>query len=171
MIKQRWHAAVLLLAGCSGGTPASGPVAPSPGTARGTVESFMQAVADSNLTQMGSLWGTAAGPAAKTRQPPDYERRIVVMQSYLRNESHRLLPSTPSGSGREDIQVEIRRELCTWTVPFTVIRLGDNSWVVNQVDLTKAGNPARPCVPGAAGDSTAPALDTTAPAEDTAPPE
>lgn len=157
MTKQRWHVAVLLLAACSGGgTTASAPVAPSPGTARGTVESFMQAVADSNLAQMASLWGTAAGPAAKTRQPPDYERRIVVMQSYLRNESHRLLPSTPSGGGRDEIQVEIRRELCTWIVPFTVVRLGDNTWVVNQMDLTKAGNPARPCAPGAAPDSTAP---------------
>ena len=157
MTKQRWHVAVLLLVACSGGgTTASAPVAPSPGTARGTVESFMQAVADSNLAQMASLWGTAAGPAAKTRQPPDYERRIVVMQSYLRNESHRLLPSTPSGGGRDEIQVEIRRELCTWIVPFTVVRLGDNTWVVNQMDLTKAGNPARPCAPGAAPDSTAP---------------
>jgi hypothetical protein len=157
VIKQRWHAAVLLLAACSGGgTAASGPVAPSPGTARGTVESFMQAVADSNLSRMATLWGTYSGPAAKTGQPPDYEKRIVVMQSYLRNESHRLLPSTPSGGASEELQVEIRRELCTWVIPFTVIRLGDNTWLVNQVDLTKAGNPARPCVPGATQDSTAP---------------
>ena len=156
MIKQRWYAAVLFLAACSGGgTTGSDPVAPSKGTARGTVESFMQAVADSNLTRMAELWGTAAGPAAKTGQPSDYERRIVVMQSYLRNESHRVLPSTPSGGGTEELQVEIRRELCTWVVPFTVIRLGDTTWVVNQVDVAKAGNPARPCAPGAAEDTSA----------------
>jgi hypothetical protein len=35
------------------------------------VDAFMQAVADSNLTQMASLWGTSAGPAAKTNQPSD----------------------------------------------------------------------------------------------------
>ena len=35
-----------------------------------------------------------------------------------------------------------------WVIPFTVLRLGDGSWIVNQVDLTTAGNPARPCVPG-----------------------
>lgn len=160
MIKQRWHAAILLLAACAGGTPAAAPVTPSTASARSAVESFMQAVADSNLSRMASLWGTAAGPAAKTRQPPDYERRITVMQAYLRNESHRVLPSTPSGGPSDDLQVEIRRELCTWVVPFTAIRLGDGSWLVNQVDLTRAGNPARPCEPGAQDSTAAP--DTTA---------
>jgi hypothetical protein len=157
VIKQRMLAAALLLAACSGGgTTASGPVSPAATSGRGTVEAFMQAVADSNLTRMAQLWGTAAGPASKTNQPPDWDRRVSIMQSYLRNESHRLLPSTndPQGS-TEDVQVEIRRELCTWVVPFTTIRLSDNTWLVNTVDLTKAGNPARPCAPGAGPDSTA----------------
>ena len=51
----------------------------------------MQAVADSNLQKMARLWGTSAGPAAKTNQPPDYERRIVVMQAYLRNDDYRII--------------------------------------------------------------------------------
>ena len=157
MIKQQWLATVLLLSACSGGgtTASPGPVAPSPKTARGAVEAFMEAVADSNLSRMAQLWGTASGPASKTNQPPDWERRITVMQSYLRNESHRLLPATPASDTREDVPVELRRELCTWVVPFTVIRLGDGNWLVNQIDLTKAGNPARPCVPGGAQDTTA----------------
>jgi hypothetical protein len=33
-------------------------------------------------------------------------------------------------------------------VPFTAIKLADGTWLVNQVDLTVAGNPAQPCVPG-----------------------
>ena len=120
----------------------------------------MQAVADSNLTRMGTLWGTNAGPASTTNQPSDWERRITVMQAYLRNESHRLLPSTPSGAASDEVQVEIRRSLCTWIVPVTALRLSDGSWLVNQVDLTKAGNPARPCIPGADQDTSA--ADTTA---------
>lgn len=156
MIKQRWHAAVLLVVACSGGgAPAAGPVAPSSGSAAGAVEGFMEAVADSNLSRMATLWGTNAGPASRTRQPPDYEKRITVMQSYLRNESHRVLPFTPTGGASENVQVEIRRGLCTWVVPFTVIRMGDGSWLVNQVDLAMAGNPVRPCGPGAAQDTTA----------------
>lgn len=156
MIKRRWHAAVLLLFACSGGGASSADtVAPTTGSARGVVESFMEAVADSNLSRMATLWGGNAGPASRTGQPPDWERRILVMQAYLQNESHRLLPSRESGGSSEQVPVEIRRALCTWVVPFTAIRLGDGSWLVNQVDLTKAGNPARPCVPGAGQDTAA----------------
>jgi hypothetical protein len=72
------------------------------------------------------------------------------MQAYLQNESHRVVKDVPEGTGdtRRGVQVEIRRELCTWVVPFTAIKLADGSWIVNQVDLTAAGNPGRPCVPG-----------------------
>ena len=78
------------------------------------------------------------------------------MQAYLRNESHRVVSDGPATAARpaDAVQVELRRQLCTWIVPFTVIRLGDGTWIVNQVDLTAAGNPARPCVPG--GQDTAP---------------
>ena len=115
----------------------------------------MQAVSDSNLSRMAELWGSTGGSAAQTKQPSDYERRIAVMQAYLRNESHKVLPSsTPESATRQDFQVEIRRELCTWTVPFTVVKAGDG-WLVNQIDLTKAGNPARPCVSEPGQDSTA----------------
>ena len=86
----------------------------------------MQAVADSNLSRMAELWGTSGGPAAQTKQPSDYERRIAVMQAYLRNESHKVLPSATPGDRQlaRTFQVEIRRELCTWIVPFTVVKAG-----------------------------------------------
>ncbi len=163
MILQRWCAALLALVACGGGG-SSGSVAPA-NSAAGAVESFMQAVADSNLPRMAELWGTASGPAARTRQPADWEKRILVMQSYLRNESHRVLPGAPSATaGRQDVQVEIRRELCTWMVPFTAVQTS-SGWVVNQVDLTAAGNPARPCIPGQMQDSAARQPDAAAPQE------
>jgi hypothetical protein len=46
------------------------------------------------------------------------------------------------------VQVEIRRQLCSWVVPFSAIKLSDGTWIVNQVDVTAAGSPAQPCVPG-----------------------
>jgi len=148
VIKTRALVLAVLLAACGGGSAPS-TVAPST-SARGAVDAFMQAVADSNLTRMSQLWGTSAGPAAKTNQPSDWERRITVMQAYLQNESHRVVGDTPEGTGgtRHAVQVEIRREFCTWVVPFTAIKLGDGSWIVNQVDVTAAGNPGRPCAPG-----------------------
>jgi hypothetical protein len=156
VIKLRPMVLAALLAGCGGGSTAATNVAPT-NSAKGAVQSFLEAVADSNLTQMANFWGTAAGPAGRTRQPPDYERRIAIMQAYLRNESHRIVSDTPEAGGtRHALQVEIRRQLCAWTVPFTAIKLGDGNWIVSQVDLTAAGNPARGCDPGAQTDSTSP---------------
>jgi len=148
VIKARALVLAVLLAACGGGSAPS-TVAPAT-SARGAVDHFMQAVADSNLTQMANLWGTSAGPAAKTNQPSDWEKRIVVMQAYLQNESHRVVSDSPEGTGdtRHALQVEIRRQLCSWVVPFTAIRLANGAWIVNQVDVTAAGNPAQPCVPG-----------------------
>lgn len=149
MIQRRWFAAALLLAACSGGGGGATQVHPA-NTASAAVESFMKAVADSNLAGMASLWGTIRGPAARTHQPSDYEKRIVVMQSYLGHDDFRILGDSPDGSDvRHAVQVQIRRGACTWTVPFGVIQLTDRSWIVNQVDLTAAGNPARPCDPSA----------------------
>jgi hypothetical protein len=148
--------AAATLAAC-GGSAGGRSSSPAPVTsARGAVEQFLQAVADSNLQKMASLWGTAAGPAARTNQPPDYERRIIVMQAYLKNEGTAITGDAPDGEpDRHLVQVELRRQLCTRTVPFTVIKLADGSWLVNQVDLTAAGNPARPCLPGSERDTTA----------------
>ena len=110
------------MAACGGGGGA-GQVHPA-NTASAAVENFMQAVADSNLVAMASLWGTAKGSAAHTKQPPDYERRIVVMRSYLVNDDCRIESDAPDGSdGRHAVQVQIRRQACTWTVPFGVIQM------------------------------------------------
>jgi hypothetical protein len=114
----------------------------------------MQAVADSNVVKMANLWGTASGPAARTNQPPDWQRRVAIMQAYLRNDSFRVTSDEPETNvNRRALQVEIKRQACTWSVPFTAIKIRDGSWIVTQVDLAAAGNPARPCQEGAVRDS------------------
>jgi hypothetical protein len=145
---------VLLLAACGGGT-AQKPAQPA-GSASGAVRSFMQAVADSNLEKMASLWGTVNGPAAKTNMPSDYRRRVAVMQAYLRNQSFRIISDQPQATeNRRAIQVELKRETCTWRVPFVAIKTTDGAWLVTQVDLAAAGNPARPCLDPATVDTAA----------------
>lgn len=113
----------------------------------------MQAVADSNVAKMASLWGTANGPASRTNQPPDWQRRVIIMQAYLRNQSFRITSDVPEASeNRRALQVEIQRETCTWAVPFVAIKDRQGSWLVTEVDLAAAGNPARPCNDGAAAE-------------------
>ena len=149
MTKLGCCATALLLAAC-GGTPATVQPAKS---AAAAVQAFMQAVADSNISKMASLWGTTNGPASKTNQPTDWERRVAIMQAYLKNDSFRLTSDVGESEARRALQIEIRRKTCTWSVPFVAVKIGDGSWLVNQVDLTQAGNPARSCDEGAS-DST-----------------
>ena len=139
-------------AACGGRAPGAAEPAVS---ARETVTAFMRAVADSNLTKMAELWGSSKGPAASTGQPADYARRIVVIQSYLRSDDYRIASDVGEGDSRRAMQVELRRQACTWAVPFVVTKADNSSWVVSNIDLTRAGNPARPCDPDAQKDSVA----------------
>ena len=149
-----WIGATLVLAACSSAsTGGPGEVRPA-GSASSAVTEFLRAVSDSNLSKMASLWGTTAGPASRTKQPPDYERRIAVMQAYLRHDDFRIASDTPETPPTQHaLQAELRRSACTWIVPFVAIQLADGSWIVNSVDITTAGNPSRPCQPQA-GDTT-----------------
>ncbi len=154
MIKRRWIGAALVLVACSSGsTGGPGEVHPA-GSASSAVTEFLKAVSDSNLRTMATLWGTTAGPASRTGQPPDWERRVAVMQAYLRHDDFRIVTDVPETlPTRHAVQAELRRSACTWVVPFVAIQLGDGGWIVNSVDIATAGNPARPCQQQA-GDTT-----------------
>jgi hypothetical protein len=177
LVTSRSSSVLLLLAvvACGGPPGPSASTGPAP-TPEQAVRSFMQAAADSNLGRMAQLWGTRAGPAAKTGQPSDYERRITIMQFYLSGSPFRIVPGgaaqvEPAGGAAakdrlpvpgEDpanirqVVVQLDRQGCAKYVPFVVVRTLDNSWIVNQVDLAAAGHPKRPCT------QTGPARDSTA---------
>ena len=153
MTKLGCCATAVLLAACGGSQ--SSTVQPAK-SAAAAVQGFMQAVADSNVSKMAGLWGTTNGPAAKTQQPADWERRVAIMQAYLKSDSYRLTSDVGETEARRVLQVQLTRQTCTWNVPFVAVKTGDGSWLVNQVDLTQAGNPARPCDENAQADSTNP---------------
>ena len=170
MIPRTTFVLLLALAACGGGPGPTASAGPAP-TPEQAVRSFMQAAADSNLTRMAQLWGTRAGSAAKTGQPPDYQRRIAIMRFYLSGSPYRLVPgaaaeiepaagagsggktATPDklpGPGDEaattrQVVVQLDRQGCAKYVPFVVIKAADNAWLVNQVDIAAAGHPKRPC--------------------------
>lgn len=146
-------AATVATAACGGHTSAPGD-APPDASAKQTISSFMRAVSDSNMTKIAELWGSSKGPASVTRQPSDYQRRIVLIQSYLRHDDYRITADAADGNDNRTMQIELRRQACTWTVPFTVTRAGKAGWLVSNIDLTHAGNPVRPCDPNAQGNAT-----------------
>ena len=143
---------VMLLAMACGG----GPGAPVPKDTATTpeiaVRDFMQAVADSNIAQMGRYWGTAHGPASETHQPADYVQRLGVTQAFLRQSPFRVLRSDPVAGdpSKHSVQVELSRtdldgSKCTRAVPFTVVNTGKRGWIVTAIDLTLVGTPGRAC--------------------------
>jgi hypothetical protein len=117
--------------------------------AEATVQGFMQAVADSNLAKMADLWGSAKGPASKTKEPKDYERRIVVMQAYLRESPHRIVSNQQEGTNasRRVVQVEMERDKCSKMVPFLLVKAGNGAWLINSIDLAILGSPGANCNP------------------------
>ncbi|HEU5169615.1 MAG TPA: hypothetical protein VFU46_03705 [Gemmatimonadales bacterium] len=148
MYHRRLLGVICLLAACGGQSAGDAARAADPATsAEGAVRSFLQGVADSNLARMATYWGSTSGPAIRTNQPPDWERRMVIMQAYLRKAEYKIVSDVGGGAdaATRGVQVELRRDQCTRVVPFTTVRAVDGSWIVNQVDLAAAGSPLNPC--------------------------
>ena len=140
-------AGLAVLAACGGGSSiAGGPVEPAASSSQ-AMASFMRAAADSNLARMAELWGSADGPAARTGQPAEWEKRVIIMQTYLRGDSSRVVtdvPLTGSDSQRRVI-VTLYRSGCIKQIPAVVTRAKSGGWLVENIDISAAGNPARPC--------------------------
>ena len=136
--------AAAILAACGGNT-GSAPTAPVASSGQAMRE-FMQAATDSNLTRMSQLWGSSRGPATETHSPPDYEKRLVVIQAYLRADSSKVVSDMPvSGDDtRRRLMVAVYRSGCMKQIPAVLLKV-KGAWIVNNVDLASAGNPARPC--------------------------
>ena len=143
---------------CGGGTAISGGAVEPATSASQAITTFMRAAADSNLvrmadgaagvtTSMAELWGSADGPAARTGQPPEWERRVIIMQTYLRGDSSRVVTDVPvSGSdSQRRVIVALYRTGCVKQIPAIVTRAKSGGWLVENVDISAAGTPARPC--------------------------
>lgn len=144
-MNKNWMAATLLLASCGGGQTSS--VAPSPGPEY-AVQEFMAAVADSNLPKIAEYWGTAKGSAAESGSPPDYPKRVEVIQLWLRGYSYRIVASTPTDASRTAQQMEVvmAKGNCRKQVLFEAVKTAAGRWVVQSIDLNALGSPMAPCV-------------------------
>lgn len=131
-----------LAAACAGGTAGSA----SNSTPENTVKAFLAAARDSNTTLMANYWGGPDGPARQTKKPADYEKRIDIMQRYLANDSSAVV-SIGKVTGSPDqvlVTVRVYRGNCRNLVPFTA-GPWKHLWLVQDIDLSAAGNPARKC--------------------------
>ena len=134
-----------ILAAC-GGNSGSAPTTPVASSGQAMRE-FMQAAADSNLTRMSQLWGSSRGPSAETREPAEYERRLILIQAYLRADSSKVVsdvPVTGEDSRRRLVVAVYRSGGCMKQFPATLSKV-KGAWFITDMDLSSTGNPARPC--------------------------
>lgn len=139
--------ATLIVACSSKSQSVSTVAAPSAAAPSAVAAAFLQAVADSNLNQMGALWGNAKGAAAVTGQPANWLQRMAVVHAYLRGGTTKVMGDVP-GSAKNDqrqLAIELSRSGCVKTVPFTMIQTKQGAWLVYSIDLNAAGVPGRPC--------------------------
>lgn len=107
----------------------------------------MNAVRVNNLQAMGELWGTESGPMVGRMDADQLDMRLTVMQRYLAHEKYQIVPAMATATvreGRRMYRVELTRFGCVIQVPIELVWV-NSGWLVNNVDLTQAGNPGRPC--------------------------
>lgn len=144
--------AVAALGACGGkgGSTAVPGTVPPAASASDAVKEFMAGVADSNLSRIGHAWGTSKGSAAALNDPQDWLKRVTVMQLWLRGGTYTITGDQrlENDATHRQVTISLVRGNCTKVVPFTVVQL-KKGWLVENVDLTVAGNPVQPCGPSA----------------------
>jgi hypothetical protein len=138
---------LITVVACSQGGSSS----PAPTNPEAAVISFLSAVRAQDRDQMAALWGSAAGPAADRLDSQTLEQRLTVMRIYLEHEEYTIVPRPPGmlvdlEAGEQAVFVRLTRKGCTPVVPFTLVPYR-GGWLVRNIDLEKAGNPARRCAP------------------------
>jgi hypothetical protein len=145
--------AVLATVGCGGGRLAQSG-APVPETVKAALADFMTAVKANDLARMGALWGTARGPAAGRMKREELHMRLTVIQKYLDHVGYRVLEGPldhPTNQALRTMRIELQRAGCNAVLPIDLVPARAGGWLVYDVHLENAGNPAARCAPGARG--------------------
>jgi hypothetical protein len=147
-VPQRVRAAGLLLlaaaSACGGKQLATGAPSGNPETA---VRAFLAAVAANDLSKMQQLWGSDRGPAVTYVDAKEVEQRLTVIRTFLAHEKYEFdQPNSvdPSNPAQRIVKVRLTRKGCQPVVPFTTVQW-KNGWLVKDIGLADAGNPARSC--------------------------
>jgi len=132
---------------CGGGKPGT----PGPQPLSETLAQFMSAVKANDLRRLGTLWGSERGPAAAWMKSDVLNQRLTVIQKYLNHQTYRVVEgplAVPGKDGMRTYRVELQRPSgCSVVLPIDLVRAKTGSWLVLDVHLDVAGNPASPCRP------------------------
>lgn len=134
-----------LISCASGGSAA----VPPPADPAATVVSFLDAVKAGDLARMAQLWGGSRGLAADRIDATQLEQRLTVISIYLEHEEYAIVAGTGDPTvllqpGERLVRVRLTRKGCEPVVPFTLTPY-QGGWLIRNIRLEDAGNPARVC--------------------------
>jgi hypothetical protein len=125
------------------------PQPPAPQSLQQTLAAFMTAVKANDLDRMKNLWGSERGPASGYMDAEYLHRSLTVFQIYLNHTDYRVLEGPLPVQGKDRLRtfhVELQRPTgCRVVVPIDLVRANSGSWLVNDIHLEAAGNPAQAC--------------------------
>jgi hypothetical protein len=138
--------AVIATMGCGSQMPMATPI---PQNIKDALFEFMAAVKANNLERMGQLWGTDRGPAHQFMEAEQLRMRLAVIQKYLTHAGFRIVegPITPPGkkASLRTMRIELQRQGCNVVLPIDFVPVRAGGWLVYDVHLESAGNPAARC--------------------------
>lgn len=137
----------------------------SPQTPNEALSRFMDAVKANDLTRMGNLWGSDKGPASGYMDENRLKQQLTTIRVYWNHAGYRIIEGplaaqplnptfrdVPSPDRLRDFRVELQRSNgCSIAIPITLVRTNRGDWLVYDVHLEAAGNPAARCQPSGAG--------------------
>ncbi|MGH2669696.1 MAG: hypothetical protein ACRDH5_11390, partial [bacterium] len=132
---------------CGGGKPGT----PAPQSLSETLAQFMSAVKANDLRRLGTLWGSERGPATAWMKSDELNQRLTVIQKYLNHQGYRVVEGPLTVPGKDEMRtyrVELQRASgCSVVLPMDLVRAKTGNWLVLDVHLDVAGNPASACRP------------------------
>src|ERR1041385_5425923 len=140
----------------AGGSPQKPNHPPSP---------IMDAGKANDLTRMGNLWGSQKGPASTYMNGDRLKRTLQTIHVYWDHRGYRVIEGpmaaqplnptfkdVPSMDRLRDFRVEVQRANgCVAVMPITLVLTDQGTWLVYDVHLESAGNPAQSCQPSTGG--------------------
>lgn len=134
-----WLAPLLVVAACAGRTESVRQDDSAMGMAPAlAVERFLQAANRQDLTTMGRLFGTAAGPIIDRDPRDEVEKRMFAIASILKHTDYRIereqiVPGRPDATQLiVRMSVQDGRQV---PVAYTLVRSRRGAWLIEVIDL------------------------------------
>jgi hypothetical protein len=116
---------------------ASGSGAESPSAA---IRQFLDGAKRKDLTAMAAVWGTERGPASKSMDRKELERRELIMMQCLAHEKSTIGASGPGEGGRLKVPVQVTAGTLKASPTFTVVEGPRKRWYVENFDIDQLRN-------------------------------